>query len=396
MRFPVSAPPKPSRRGFTLIELLVVIAIIAILVSLLLPAVQQAREAARRGQCQNNLKQIGLAAHNYHSTYKVFPIACGGTGFGKNGHNGKTTANSNRAALSSFVAMTPYLDQTALWNEISKPYNKGPNYPPMGPAPWQTNYDPWITQIAFLLCPSDGTRVTDLADSNYGMNWGDNGNGNTTNGGNNPPLNQSQGTGGESGEQTGPNYTGMTRGMAVRGQSLGMRDVRDGTTTTILYGEFVRGDKTRRYKGNVAWDLGPEIYTNPGANCTDAVADPNEPGYYAPSIAMMHDRNSQWVRGSRWAQGATCHTGFNTITPPNGPSCKNPIYDGSPGGIFSATSNHSGGVQVVLTDGSVHFISETIDVGNQNAAMVTSGRSPYGIWGALGTRNAGETVTNGF
>ena len=423
MSFPVrrsapigaARPPAPrslvnGRRGFTLIELLVVIAIIAILVSLLLPAVQQAREAARRAQCQNNLKQIALAAHNYHSTYKTLPVASGGTGFGKNNHQGKNTNNSNRAKLSAFVGMTPYLDAGALWNEISRPSSvqvnggtnpptvspRTPPWPAMGPAPWRTNYRPWITQIPFLLCPSDGAAVQDLADSNYGYNWGDNGNGNTTNGTNDPPYNQSQGNGGESGEQTGPDYTGMVRGMAIRGRGFTIGDARDGTTNTLLFGEHVRGDKTRSYLGNVAWNLTGDFYANPKAACIDAVADANQPGFYAPSVTMTHDVNGEWVRGSRWADGAVCHTGFNTIAPPNGPSCKNPIFEGSPGGMFSATSLHSGGVQVALVDGSVKFISESIDTGNLNAAMPRSGNSPYGTWGALGSRNGGEVVPNAF
>ncbi len=104
----------PHRRGFTLIELLVVIAIIAVLIALLLPAVQQAREAARRTQCKNNLKQFGLALHNYHDTHKVFPPRQGGSG----ANAGCTSTNCHRGRLSAFVMMAPFYEQTALFNQI--------------------------------------------------------------------------------------------------------------------------------------------------------------------------------------------------------------------------------------------------------------------------------------
>jgi prepilin-type N-terminal cleavage/methylation domain-containing protein len=103
-----------SRRAFTLIELLVVIAIIAVLIALLLPAVQQAREAARRTQCRNNLKQMGLALHNYHDVFNRFPARRYGTT--NTGCSGNFCSNSGR--ITAWIAMLPYIDQAPLYNAI--------------------------------------------------------------------------------------------------------------------------------------------------------------------------------------------------------------------------------------------------------------------------------------
>ena len=380
-------PPRPARRrGFTLIELLVVIAIIAILVSLLLPAVQQAREAARRAQCQNNLKQLGLAMFNYESTYKVFPVACGGSGTFSQG-GGVTSHNSNRTRLSGIAGLTPYLDNDALWNFISRPSVVGTRNPPaMGPAPWNTYYPPWITQQLTLLCPSDGAEVDDLADSNYGFNWGDNSEGNATDGSANFLA--------AGAPWDGQNFVGKTRGMALRYKSLSLRDMRDGTTSTLLLGEHGRYGGDLNFKGAAAFSTPATMYNTPYDICWAANADPNQPGFYKPGTNVG---NNDWKRGDRWADGAPIHTGFNTIFPPNGPNCQEPTgggrFDGTPGGLFSAASNHSGGAQFTLGDGSVKFISETVDSGNRNAAMPTGGASPYGVWGALGTRNSGELIS---
>src|SRR5262249_39765477 len=132
-----------SRRGFTLIELLVVIAIIAVLIALLLPAVQAAREAARRSQCVNNLKQIGLALHNYHSAIDRFPMGCSQQSYDVNGVD-------NWSNWSAHALLLPYLEQTAVYNAIN--FNwcavRGPGN--------TNNTTAYNTKIQVFLCPSDG------------------------------------------------------------------------------------------------------------------------------------------------------------------------------------------------------------------------------------------------
>ena len=374
------SPPLPRTRrrgGFTLIELLVVIAIIAILVSLLLPAVQQAREAARRSQCQNNLKQLGLALHNYHSTYKVFPLMYSGTG-----PSNSNSDASNRVRLSPLVALTPYLDADALWNTISRPLvDGGRTWPAMGPAPWVTGYRPWRIQLSVLRCPSDGTEAGSggMANTNYAFNWGDNA--------------QGVGRGGRSKAR-------VSRGAWVRDRSLKLANMRDGTTTTLLMGEIGIMDGSRRFQAGWAYPIsslteGETAYGGIRMNCVENpdVVDVNNPGFYNPNVELYlpGDRSDERGRGVRWSGSSAAGTGFTTIIPPNGPSC-NPRNSNGANGIFTSGSYHSGGAQFVLCDGSVKFISETVDTGDLNANHVNSGKSPYGVWGALGTRKSGELV----
>ncbi|MFH5806522.1 DUF1559 domain-containing protein [Alienimonas sp. DA493] len=356
------------RSGFTLIELLVVIAIIAILVSLLLPAVQQAREAARRSQCQNNLKQIGLACHNYESTYKVFPSA----GARAHGH-----------AYAPLVMILPFMDQTALWNQISNPYdNNGdgtidPNDEferPFGRTHWDAAYLPMRKVISTYLCPSDNAPLNPgwAAKTNYGLCAGDNSDG--------------------AGEFDGNRAT--NRGMFVIGRYFSVEAARDGTVNTLLFAEMGRYDNSANWQSRCMTNVSSLTlpnntsgFDNPSA-CLQEASDPNNPGKY-PASASLNDRG-----GNFWDGGGLHASGFNTILSPNGPSCS---HDGSPwnDSIMSAGSYHTGIVQAVMVDGSVRSISETINSKTQgmSEAAVTRGRSPYGVWGALGTRDGGETIS---
>ncbi|MSR58968.1 MAG: DUF1559 domain-containing protein [Planctomycetaceae bacterium] len=357
-------------RGFTLIELLVVIAIIAVLIALLLPAVQQAREAARRSQCKNNLKQLGLALHNYHDTYKMFPSLGGGTGW-----YGGGTGNWGR--LGGLVWMLPFFDQAPLYSQISGRFVQGTTtYPAMGPEPWDWDYQPWQAKMEVLRCPSDMyAGFTPQSKTNYAFCLGDgivNNNGNPQEWWSNDP-----------------------RGMFYLHSKLGIAACTDGSSNTIAMGERALWQNNRSVLGGLVGGV-PGIAGNP-LICKNLAGPGRE---YLASVAMGPgdgtDANSAGIKdmaGTRWCDINPTMTGMNTVLPPNSPSCTEGTWDGE-WGIFSASSRHTGGVHVLLCDGAVRFISENIDAGNSSAPDpgTTKGKSPYGVWGALGTRGSGDIV----
>lgn len=346
------------KRGFTLIELLVVIAIIAILIALLLPAVQQAREAARRTTCRNNLKQFGLAIHNYHDVYRRFPG--GTTGSGCRSSSDCPTATTGRHRISAFVDLMPYYDQANLHNA----YTAAPS------APW-SGAAYWANQIAALKCPSDGNR----------LNGGSGGEAMTN-------YNFCSGDGSELmcsfDELSDGRDCTNARGIFSKQSYNQIRDVTDGTSNTLMMSEHATplGD---RDLGRVA-DIGGAPTDTP-ANCRAQFVD----GEFLPAVPINTDDG---YRGARWNDGASIFTRFNTMLPPNGPSCQEADSHWA-GGMFPPSSRHTGGVFTCLADGSVRFINENIDTGDQGALEVTSGISPYGVWGALGTMQGGE-VTQEF
>ncbi|WP_168565365.1 DUF1559 domain-containing protein [Crateriforma spongiae] len=387
---------RQKRAGFTLVELLVVIAIIGVLVGLLLPAVQSAREAARRMSCSNNAKQIGLALHNYHSAFKQFPVHRAGT-TGKKGYNANwaelsaySTDQHNYRRLSMLVGLLPFIEQQPLWDTISNPVsvqfngNAAPNgaYPAMGPTPWRGQYTPWRTLISSFNCPSDSGPAVTYGTTNYGACLGDVAGGL---GWANPPKE-------------------VKRGMFLSATVTRFRDVVDGTANTIAVAEITNSLGDRGVSGGGAYDIGGDVRLNP-QECADQI-DPLRPKFFAPGVMLFGYSGSlgKWGdagRGNKWMDGGGNTCSVNTILPPNSPSCSRDGNDAGDG-IWTAGSYHPGGCHVVMGDGSVHFVSEAIDAGDSTVATVgppgwngspAGSPSPYGVWGGLGTRNGREQVS---
>jgi len=351
------------RRGFTLVELLVVIAIIGILIALLLPAVQAAREAARRAQCTNNLKQVGLALHNYHDTYRVFCAGCTGT----TGVSWGNHYDTNYAYMTGWVSLLPYYEQTALWDQFSSPgtYN-GRTYPAFGPYAYHgtgRGYTPLQQQVPGLLCPSDGPAhdkgATTQGYTNYHFSFGD---------------------------KIWGNFTDQSpRGLFGRIRHKAVRDVTDGTSNTLAVSECLVGSvggRSRMVKGGTAAAV---TGLSDSPMVCYARIDPNDPRRLTGTV---------WgYKGRYWGEGHGHVAGVTTVIPPNGPSCACGESQWCYWGIFTPNSHHPGGVNSLFADGSCHFISETIDTGNlsareaERAGLLTS---PYGVWGALGSIAGGE------
>lgn len=345
-----------KRSGFTLIELLVVIAIIAILVALLLPAVQQAREAARRSSCKNNLKQIGIAMHNYHDTYGVLP----------SGRLGPNHRSGNR--WSAFVHILPYVEQGPLYESFTA-QAAGNN---LDLAPWAEwsigGVVPTAADIPAYICPSDTYNKTSFGGqggSNYCVNGGDN------------PHRLDDND---------------ARGMFCNRNRTSFRDVLDGTSNTIMCGELVRplgarmrGDVMRPTSGdwNAVMDR-PIDCLNEWDSATGTYNNPPSPG----GTAGQFTGNDQ-KRGYRYADGGSVFTFFTGNIPINSASCMRQGND-SGDATLAAASRHRGGAQFVMVDGAVKFLSENIDIGDLTLPPVTSGQSPYGTYGALCTRQGTE------
>ena len=381
-------PPRLIRSAMTMIELMVVLGIIAIAVAMLLPALGSAREAGRRIECVNRLRQVGLGLHNYHDTHRRLPPHGGGT----SQPGGVRTVSpwwSNHGRLSFHVALLPFIEQQSLWEEIGHPVvanavSPGP-FPPMGPVPWWnelamgvSTYPPWRRGPSLYRCPSDpGGDDSPGGATNYAACLGDGV----------AELGCAVGRpqwGGTFDDDPQRYDDATKRGMFAPGVAFRLADCLDGLSQTMLLGEIIVGDSSTRIESSVQLSV-PGIVEDPKA-CVDQI-DPARPRFY----------RTGWVdpRGSRWADSAATFTGFNAVLAPGGPSCSQVPQNGAHpnwfGGIFSAASRHPGGVHVAMTDGAVRFVTdsvqchrpgaETSSVRSGNRSNPPASQSPYGVWG---------------
>jgi prepilin-type N-terminal cleavage/methylation domain-containing protein/prepilin-type processing-associated H-X9-DG protein len=386
---------RAPRRAFTLVELLVVIAIIGILVALLLPAVQSARESARRVQCVNRLKQITLAAHNYADVHKAFPPGTMGSLVLP------VTVNTSTGNMTGPIYhMLPYIEQQALWNSLQTElvfngvtFSAGGGYPSFMGGQHDPRYAEVLSEV---LCPSDptGARVgitgfPQFGSTNYCFSRGDKINRVTTCGAIETNWNRCRGL-----------FTGYTAGAGY-GDAILLGSVTDGLSNSIAVSELVI--MNRRWcslKGDMVRNV-PNLMNSPIA----CLAFKGQNGMLTTNLNGTPGnctQNGNYRRGVGWASGHFVNTGFNTVLPPNAPLCNNSGgFESSPSyGVYPPQSRHPGGVNVSMADGSVKFVSETIDTGNLAVREAWTwnsqlpGPSPYGVWGALGSIQGGEAVSS--
>ena len=347
---------KSRRLGFTLIELLVVIAIIAVLIALLLPAVQMAREAARRTQCRNNLKQIGLALQNYHSTHQVFP-------FGKSlDYRQVLPGIPVYPRWSTHSMILPELEYASLYNAIN--FSFPPETPGMGGV---INFMPAYSNpngvnavesryvIETFLCPSDFAATTNPGwpgQNNYVGNQGG------------WLCDRSDQPGAATDNGPGETQTGVLYYLS----RVRIADIVDGTSHTALFSEKIRGEGPPNPRS--------DMFVMPHQTSRDAAFQicSNMNASTATPLTSKY--------GWSWVMGENCCTLYNHVAAPNRNTCGGTGFPGTMTNMamqVPPSSRHAGGVNVLMCDGAVHFVGDSVDLE---------------IWRAIGTRKGQETISN--
>ncbi len=334
---------RQARRGFTLIELLVVIAIIGVLVALLLPAVQAAREAARRVQCSNNLKQIGMAMHNYLAALNVLPPGR---------INSHVAGQGN--CWGAYAQMLPYLEQPAAYAGFN--FSLSPDASP-------ANTTSATLYLSVLACPSDGPYRQ--AQANYGMH--------------NYPLNVGANT--SVVQRPAPPLANVPNGVFYENSAESPATISDGMSQTAAVGETIRSDP----------DLGNANLLNgfviTGNNATSGPPIVDDDSYNLQCVSAAPPVVLQVTRGSKWHYGAPGHSLYNHRRPPNDlrVDCRgglphsnrsDPLWNHLSLNV-TARSRHPGGVNMLLADGHVRFFKNAI--------------APA-VWQALGSARGGEPL----
>jgi prepilin-type N-terminal cleavage/methylation domain-containing protein/prepilin-type processing-associated H-X9-DG protein len=327
------------KRGFTLNELMVVIAIVGVLVSMLLPAVQAAREAARRAQCANNLKQIGIALHNYHGVMGSFPV-----GFLYPTGPVPTTTSPLQYRWSALAQMAPQLEQANLSSALNFDFPLA-SRPTGGAVFWPfypANTTVMAMRVGTFLCPSDGAPAPspDSGPTNYAFCTGD-------------------GSGG--GDAAGAN------GAFILGRAVSLAGIEDGTNTTVAASEQVLGI------------AGPytQTTTHPIPGQTARVFARVAAGPLRVEECARSPAGWLFNKGAAWWDGNYLNTLYNHWMTPDSSRADCVVYHNP--GWKAARSFHHGGVNALFCDGHVAFVKDSVS---------------QGVWRALATRAQGEVVSS--
>ncbi|MFM9194215.1 MAG: DUF1559 domain-containing protein [Planctomycetia bacterium] len=374
-----SHPAPRGRTAFTIVELLVVIAIIGTLVGLLLPAVQAAREAARMSACSNNIRQLGLAVLGYEEQKQRLPSYSLDYGLRMRGTNTGRDSWGNWGVIPHLL---PFLEEVELHQKCLQEFDLGQEF--------FSTTSVRNRRLELLMCPSELQRrpvISSMGLTSYHVNSGDivsswqyvNVRGPFIPG--IQPL-------------SGWSSYGLIPTTSVSPRYTRIKDVTDGLSKTVAFGEVIVGRVTRSLPAGVANTTNVSESASPSVCAAEVGAD----GQYAAVYS-----NTGWDRqlpGSCWGAATDSMTAFQTMAAPNSPRCSSGMGSSA---INPASSYHRGGAYVAMCDGAVRFVVDSIDAGDPAATTTSTGttvasttyqgQSIRGVWGAMGTRASGESLT---